>query len=144
MSSLIGISSVLDFGGKLIDRLWPDPEKAQAAKLELFKLQQSGELQVLSAQAGLALEQIKVNTEEAKHPSLFVSGWRPAVGWVCVTACAWNWIGLSVLNAGLVMYGRELNLNPADVSEMMPVLLGLLGLGSMRTLEKINGVHRKN
>ena len=122
------ISAALDIGGKVIDRLWPDPAQAAAAKLELLKLQQSGEL-----------AQIAVNQAEAGHASVFVSGWRPAVGWVCGAACAWNWIGLSVIKTGMAIAGMSLNLAPADLSEMLPVLFGMLGLGGLRTIEKLNG-----
>lgn len=127
------ISAALDIGGKVIDRLWPDPAQAAAAKLELIKLQQSGEL-----------AQIAVNTEEAKHPSVFVSGWRPAIGWVCGAACAWNWIGLPVVKTALLVWsGKTLPLAPADLTDMLPVLLGMLGLGGLRTIERLNGVERK-
>ena len=125
------ISAALDIGGKVIDRLWPDPAQAAAAKLELLKLQQSGEL-----------AQIAVNTEEAKHPSVFVSGWRPAIGWICGAACAWNWIGLPALKAGLMMVGKPLALAPADLTDMLPILMGMLGLGGLRTIEKLNGAAR--
>lgn len=127
------ISAALDIGGKVIDRLWPDPAQAAAAKLELLKLQQSGEL-----------AQIAVNTEEAKHPSVFVSGWRPAIGWICGAACAWNWVGLPIVKAALLVWGgKTLPLSPADLTEMLPVLLGMLGLGGLRTIERLNGVERK-
>jgi plasmid replication initiation protein len=75
------VTAALDIGGKLIDRLWPDPAQRDLAKLELLKMQQMGEL-----------AQITVNQEEAKSGSTFVAGWRPSIGWVCSLACAWNWI----------------------------------------------------
>jgi hypothetical protein len=72
-----------------------------------------------------------------------VSGWRPFIGWVCGSACAWNWIGLPIAKMALVLWGHPLDLAAANLTEMMPVLLGMLGLGSLRTLEKINGVAAK-
>ena len=127
------ISAALDIGGKVIDRLWPDPAQAAAAKLELIKLQQSGEL-----------AQLAVNTEEAKHPSVFVSGWRPAIGWICGLACAWNWIGLPVVKVALLIWSnRTIPLAPADLTDMLPILVGMLGLSGYRTLERLNGVERK-
>lgn len=127
------LSAILDIGSKVIDRVWPDPTAAAAAKLELFKLQQSGELQMM-------VSQMDINKEEAKSPSMFVSGWRPFIGWVCGAACAWNWIGLKVALFVAAYFGKELHLAPADIGEMMPVLLGMLGLGGLRTMEKIQGV----
>lgn len=126
------ISVLLGLGGKVIDRLWPDPTQRDAAKLELLKLQQSGELTAM-------VEQLKINQAEAQHPSVFVSGWRPAIGWVCGLACAWNWIGLPITKMGLAVYGKPLDLAPADLTEMLPILMGMLGLSGLRTIEKING-----
>lgn len=126
------VTAALDIGGKVIDRLWPDPAHAAAAKLELLKLQQSGEL-----------AQIAVNQAEAQHASVFVSGWRPAIGWICGGACAWNWIGLPMAKAVLLLWGKTIPLAPADLTEMLPVLMGMLGLGGLRTIEKLNSVDRK-
>jgi Holin of 3TMs, for gene-transfer release len=125
------VTAALDIGSKIIDKIWPDPAQAAQAKLALLQLQQSGDL-----------AQIAVNTAEATNPSIFVSGWRPCVGWVCGLACAWNWIGLPIAKLALELYGHPVALAPADLSEMMPVLLGMLGLGGLRTVEKINGVAR--
>ena len=123
------LTAALDIGGKLIERIWPNPADRAAAQLELLKLQQSGEL-----------AQIAVNMEEAKSSSLLTSGWRPALGWCCVIACGWNWIGLPVVRLAGELLAHPIALAPADLSEMWPVLLGMLGLGSLRSLEKIKGV----
>jgi hypothetical protein len=66
----------LDVGGKLIARLWPDPLQAAQAKVELIKLQQSGDLAQIAGQ-------LEINKLEAANPSPFTSGWRPFVGWTC-------------------------------------------------------------
>lgn len=125
------ISAALDIGGKVIDRLWPDPAQRAAAQLELLKLQQSGEL-----------AQIAVNQTEAAHSSMFVAGWRPGLGWTCVAACSWNWLLLPVAKVGFAFAGHPLELAPADLSEMLPILMGMLGLGGLRTIEKLNGKAR--
>lgn len=130
------LTAALDIGGKLIERLWPDKEKADAAKLELYRLNQSGELAMI-------VGQLKINEIEAGNSSVFVSGWRPFIGWVCGAACAWNWLGLPVLKALLSVLLIPATLEPASLTEMMPVLLGLLGLGTLRTVEKLNSVAAK-
>ena len=130
------VTIMLGIGTKVIDRLWPDPAQAAAAKLELFNLQQSGELAVITGQ-------MEINKAEAANPSMFVAGWRPFIGWVCGAACAWNWIGLPLAKTLAVYHQVPFELNPADLSEMMPVLIGLLGLGGLRTVEKIQGVARQ-
>ena len=133
------ISILLGIGSKVIDKIWPDPAQRDAAKLELLKMQQSGDLAQLTADTSLMIEQIKVNQAEATNPSLFVSGWRPGVGWVCVAACGWNWIGLPVAKVIAVILGHPIDLAPADLTEMLPILMGMLGLGGLRTIEKLQG-----
>lgn len=81
--------------------------------------------------------QIAVNKQEAAHKSLFVAGWRPGTGWVCLTAMASNYIVMPYL----AVFGYTVPV--LDLGEMMPVLLGMLGLGGMRTYEKRNGVARE-
>ena len=129
MADLTGLGSVADLAGTVISRIWPDKSEA--------------EKQQLAAAVSLVQGQIAINQAEASNPSVFVSGWRPAIGWVCGAACAWNWIGLPIVKAGLAIYGHPLQLNPADIGEMMPILLGMLGLGGLRTMEKVNGVASK-
>lgn len=127
------VSVLLDIGGKVIDRIWPDPAQAAAAKFELFKIQQSGELAQMAGQ-------MQINAEEAKSPSVFVSGWRPFIGWVCGVSCAWNWVGLGIAKTAAELMGSHISLAPASITEMMPILMGMLGLGAYRTIEKIKGV----
>ena len=134
--SLDPVTALLDIGSKVIDRIFPDPVAAAGAKLELLKLQQNGDLAIM-------VGQMDINKEEAKNPSLFVSGWRPAIGWVCGAACAWNWIGLPMVKVGLGLLAIKLDLTPANLTEMLPILMGMLGLGGLRTLEKVQGVAAK-
>ena len=84
--------------------------------------------------------QIDINKIEAGSDNIFVSGWRPFIGWVCGMAFAWNFIGLSIVKAGLAAAHNPMPLAPADLADMMPVLIGLLGLGGMRSWEKAKGV----
>lgn len=125
------VTAALDIGGKVIDRLWPDPNQAAAAKIELLKLYQSGDL-----------AQLAVNQAEASNGNVFVSGWRPAIGWICGAACGWNWVGLPIAKFMALFTGHTINLAPADLTEMLPLLMGMLGLSGLRTIEKINGVSR--
>ena len=74
---------------------------------------------------------------------MFVSGWRPAVGWVCCAGLASNYLLVPFANFGLGVAGSVYMVPLLDLSEMMPVLLGMLGLGAMRTVEKTKDVARK-
>lgn len=89
------------------------------------------------------MAQVEVNKIEAAHKSLYVAGWRPFVGWTCGVAMAFNYVGVPVIETVSVLYGTSLTLDPLDLDVMMPVLLGMLGLGGMRSYEKRNGVARE-
>ena len=121
-----GLGALSDLAGTVINKIWPDKSEA--------------EKQQLAAAVMVVQGQLDINKVEASNPAVFVSGWRPFIGWVCGAACAWNWIGLPVTKMGLALWGHSLDLAAADLTEMMPVLLGMLGLGGLRTIEKIKGV----
>lgn len=91
----------------------------------------------------LAKAQIAVNQKEAAHKSLFVAGWRPAVGWVCVLGMASNFMVIPLANFALAMAESTIVVPILDLTQMMPVLMGMLGLGAMRTVEKAKGVQRE-
>ena len=90
----------------------------------------------------LAKAQMAINLAESKHSSLFVSGWRPAVGWVCVLGMFGNFITIPFSNFALALLGIDIVIPLVPLETMMPVLMGMLGLGAMRTYEKKNNVHR--
>ena len=92
----------------------------------------------------LAKAQIETNQKEATHKSMFVSGWRPAVGWVCVLGMAGNFLAIPMANFALALSGSEIVIPLIDLSTMMPVLIGMLGLGTLRTVEKTKGVQRNS
>jgi hypothetical protein len=91
----------------------------------------------------LAKGQLEVNKVEAASQSMFVAGWRPAVGWVCVLGMASNFIIIPMANFGLALAESEVIIPLIDTSTMMPVLMGMLGLGAMRSVEKVRGVSRE-
>jgi hypothetical protein len=91
----------------------------------------------------LAKGQLEVNKEEAVSASLFVAGWRPAVGWVCVLGMASNFVLIPMGNFVLALVDSTITIPLIDTSTMMPVLLGMLGLGAMRSVEKIKQVSRE-
>lgn len=132
MMALDPISAALDIGGKVIDRLWPDPTAAAAAKLELFKLQQSGELAQITGQ-------LDVNKAEAASASVFVAGWRPSVGWVCSAGLGIQFVVGPMLTWGAALLGHPIAFPSLDMGTMMTLLAGMLGIGGMRTVEKLNG-----
>lgn len=125
--------------GKVLDRVLPDQAAKDTARLEIAKLAQSGELAQLASDTQLAQGQIDINKIEAASDKLFVSGWRPAMGWVCVAIFTSNYIGVPLL----AWISPKLGMAPPprlDIGEVLPVLLGMLGLGALRTVDKKNGV----
>jgi hypothetical protein len=128
---MLGLDAILGIGGKLIDKLIPDPAAQDAARLELLKLQQSGELAAMTAQT-------EINKAEASNPSVFVSGWRPAIGWVCALAMGYQYLARPLMVAfmpALAFPGLDDNL--------WQLMMGMLGLGGLRTFEKTQGVASK-
>ena len=137
LSAISTIKNLLpssETSGKLIDTV----DKFIGGKITKEELEVEERRHELSAEVQLALAQIKLNTNEAQHPSIFVAGWRPAVGWICAIILMFNFIIGPILGAfGLIV-------PVLDAAAMMPVLLGMLGIGGMRSFEKMNGVHRDN
>lgn len=126
------IGPIADVVGKVVDRLFPDKQEAARAKLELYKMQQAGELAELDSVTKLALGQIEVNKAEAAAPDFFTRGWRPGVGWICVIAFGYQML----LRPLLIGFGMG-EFPPLEVESLLTLLLGMLGLGGMRTAEKI-------
>jgi|TARA_R100000951_G_scaffold77444_2_gene65408 hypothetical protein len=119
----------------LLDKFIEDKDKKNAIAFELSTLAEK------HAQE-LAKAQLQVNKTEAAHKSLFVSGWRPAVGWSCCLAMTAQFLFIPMANFALALSSSTIIIPLIDLSTMMPVLLGMLGLGTMRTVEKTKGVQR--
>lgn len=130
------ISAILNISSTIINKLFPDPAQAAQAQLALIKLQQDGDLAAI-------VGQMDINKIEAGSSSVFVSGWRPFAGWTCGVGLAYVSIiePIARLLATLIGYTGEF---PAiDTTLTMQVLLGMLGMGGLRTLDKIKGVATK-
>ena len=133
--SLDPISAALDLGTTLINKIFPDPAQASEAKLKLLEMQQNGELAQMTSQTD-------INKIEASNTSIFVSGWRPFVGWVCGSAFALHYLLMPVVNFVIVMNGSKEVILSFDMQTLLTLLMGLLGLGGMRTYEKVQGVSK--
>jgi hypothetical protein len=134
------IGAILDIGSKLVDKFFPDPAQAEQAKLKLFEMQQNGELAQLAAATDLAKLQIQTNLEEAKSTNWFVAGWRPFVGWICGAGLAYVAIFEPVARfVAKVLFGYVGDFPVINTDLTMQVLMGVLGLGAMRSVEKVRG-----
>jgi hypothetical protein len=130
------VTAVLDIGGKLIDRMWPDPAQGAAAKLELIKLQQSGDLAQMTGQ-------LEINKIEAANANMFVSGWRPAIGWVCALALLYQYLVRPLAVAVFAAVGHPLPVMPGLDENLWQLMMAMLGMGGLRTFEKVQGVAAK-
>lgn len=134
------ITALLPLLGTLVDKFFPDPQAAAAAKVQIMEMAQRGELAQLDAELKLATGQIEVNKAEAGSSSLFVAGWRPFIGWTCGAAFAYKFVVAPAGAFAMAAAGHPIDLPVLDFTEMSTILLGMLGLGGMRTLEKVKGV----
>jgi Holin of 3TMs, for gene-transfer release len=127
--------------GNIFDKIFPDPKVAADAKLRVMELSQQGQLAELNASTQLATGQIETNKVEAASNSLFVAGWRPAVGWTCALAMFFKFIGGPALLMIAQFMGVTVDLPPIETAELWPILLGMLGLGALRTVEKVKNAN---
>jgi hypothetical protein len=120
------IGAVTEIIGKVIDRAIPDPVERGKMQIELAKLADAEFARASSER----IAQAEVNKVEASSSSLFVAGWRPAVGWACVAGFSYN-----------IMIAPAFGLGAADTVFLRDVLLGMLGINVLaRSVEKIKGV----
>lgn len=131
------ISSIFEVGSKLIDKLLPDPAAKAEAMYKLAQMKQTGELAQLTAETDLAKGQQEINKIEAANSNLFISGWRPAIGWVCALAFAYHFVAQPMMAFVLANMGVTVDLPRFDMDVLNTVLFGMLGLGAMRTTEKV-------
>lgn len=134
MIPVVAASGILSGLFGLVDDLFTSDEERTDAKRKLIELEQQGRL-----------AQISVNAAEAKHESVLVAGWRPAVGWVCVAALAWTFIVQPFLTWGLVVARPDFpvaNMPSLDMGPLLTILGGMLGLAGLRTYEKRTGTNR--
>jgi len=130
------VTALLPALGTLIDRLIPDRAAADKAKAEM-------ELQLVQAANAAAMAQVEVNKIEAGHSSVFVAGWRPSIGWVCAAGLAWAFVVAPVASWALMVLGIKAELPAIQFDHLFELVLAMLGIGGLRTFEKLRGVARQ-
>ncbi len=126
------ITGILNIANTVLDRVLPDKTQAAAAKASLLEATVKGEIDN-------AVAQLQVDAAEASNKSVFVAGWRPWIGWVCGMAFAYTYVVQPFFEFFATLFKHPVNLPPVNLDGMMPVLLGMLGLGAMRSWDKSNG-----
>lgn len=127
------VDSVVGVAGKVLDKFVEDKDLRTKLDAEL-------KAQLINLDA----LQAKANIEQAKHPSLFVAGARPAIMWICAFALAWQYILAPITSWALVVWYPMITLPALETEELTGLIMALLGLGGMRTAEKWKGVSREN
>ena len=121
----------------LLDKFIADKDQAAALAHEIATMSERHAQEVV-------LAQIEVNKAEAASGSIFVGGWRPFVGWTCGVALAYHFVGQPVIMFAVAMLGLDLPTLPEfDMASLLTVLMGMLGLGGLRTFEKFKGVAKQ-
>jgi hypothetical protein len=130
------ISAVLPVVTDIVSRFLPeDKEKRAVAEREI-------KAQLTTHLAQIDLAQLGINKVEAAHRSIFVAGWRPFIGWTCGVALCYSYVLQPITIFIMIQTGHVVPLPEMDLSAMMPVLMGMLGLGGLRTFEKFKGVSK--
>jgi hypothetical protein len=126
------LPAVMEVAGRFLPE---DKEKRAQAEREI-------RAKLTDSLAQVDLAQLDINKVEVAHRSIFVAGWRPFVGWTCGVALAYTYVVQPILVFGLAQTGYLIDLPGVDITALMPVLMGILGLGGLRSWEKIKGVAR--
>ncbi len=139
LTALLGVlSPVLD---KVLSFI-PNPVERAKAQAQMEADLRAQETALLMAFINSDAKQVEVNKAEAENPNLFVSGWRPFVGWVCGVGIAWTFVLQPVADWILSIYAPKVVTPVLDSSQLMSLLLGLLGMGAMRSFDKLKGTSK--
>jgi hypothetical protein len=130
------ISSLIGPVSDILDKVVTDKDLKDKLAHDIATMAERHAHEVVKAQ-------IEVNKTEAQHHSMFVAGWRPAIGWVCCLGMAGNFLIIPFVNMALELLETGVVVPMIELDLMMPVLMGMLGLGAMRTVEKVKKVDRK-
>jgi len=126
-----GIDDAVAAGLKVLDKFIPDPAAKAKAEDELRNALQAWDKQ-----------QTDVNAIEAANANVFVSGWRPAIGWSCAFAFAFLYVVSPIISWGLLLFGKNVPLPSFNADALMSMTFGMLGLAGMRSWEKYKGLTR--
>lgn len=126
------IDSVANLATTVINKLFPDKSDEERNKLIL-------EMQATTQEYNLVQSQLDINKVEAANSNIFVSGWRPSIGWVCSAIYAANYIAIPMLINPLLHYLNQPPISAIPMSDITPVLMAMLGFGGLRTFERVKG-----
>lgn len=139
------VTGIFNVAGKLIDKLLPDPAAKAKALQDMAEMQQRGDFKFLDSEVALLTGQMEINKIEAAHGGIWKGGWRPAVGWTAAAALAYNYVILPFIVSTVQIIGYYGGVQPfpidllpqLDMATIIGLLASLLGVGGLRTIEKL-------
>jgi len=140
IASALG-GNIADGVAKIISLFKIDPNVALQKQTELAEIQLGMQRDAAAAVAQQLHDQSAVNQAEAANPKIFIAGWRPFIGWVCGTGLATQFVVGPFVTWIAALVGHPVVFPSLDMGTLLTLLLGMLGLGGMRTFEKVNGVN---
>lgn len=136
-----GLDDIIAEGLKIINKYIPDPQQAAQAQLEVMKIKQSDTFKEIDAALQQQQMQTDINKVEAANDHVFVSGWRPFIGWVCGAGLALQVILFPCISTVVALIlGHPPVMPEMPIEVLMVNLTGMLGLGAYRSYEKVKGV----
>lgn len=136
LTDILGGGDLIKEIGQTIRQIIPDPAAQHDFDLKMATLADQADAREAELQQG----QIDVDKVEAGNSNLFVAGWRPAIGWVGAASLGYTWILAPLVKWGCDVSGHVVPLPSLSPDQIYPIILALLGVGTMRTVEKLNGV----
>ena len=139
---MINLASIVSTVAQASDELFTSDEERGKLKIEEKRLA----LEEKKIHANIVTQQTQINLQEAKHKSIFVAGWRPFIGWTCGAALAMQYIIRPIGNMIIIMFSKEtaveevLLIPSFDTSTLLPLVMGMLGMGALRTYDKMKGI----
>ena len=129
------LTSILPMISTVLDRVFPDKEASAKAIRDI-------EATLIENSAQINLAQLEINKVEAGHKSIWVSGWRPSIGWCCSLGIFWAYIGRPVADYAVVMSGSDIILPEIPTDALMELTFAMLGMAGLRTFEKLKNISR--
>lgn len=127
------VPSILEFIGKI----FPDKEKLKEAEIKLYELAQNGELKKFEETVKLLVSQAEINKAEAMSGDKYASRWRPTIGYLCAMGLGYNFVIYPLLQWAIVIFDLKYSAPPLFSENLQEIIMGMLGLASLRTWEKV-------
>lgn len=141
------ITALLGILSPIVDKVFsfiPNPIEREKAKLEYEAQIRAQEAALMQAFMEADKGQVEVNKVEAASPNMFVAGWRPFVGWVCASGFAWAFVVKPFLDWTLAACHSSVVTPTLDTAQLSQLLMGMLGMGAIRSYEKLRGVQNNH